>query len=424
MKNKNREIVVKLEILNDELKAIHALEIINNIITGIYYHAYLSDDCKYNDMYFLVKNRHLCGNYIQNFINFVGDSKLITYNDEFDKIKMYFENNIAEKIEITDLFRQCRNEGININSKSCHGGLIDCTVFARFLYDKNLKTKTIKMTGIYKKRKYYQLDELKEDIVEEEDDDEREEEEEVGEIKNKLYKGRFIVIDVDTTSLKRKNCRLIAINGVEVKDGKLTGIFFHTFINKRDYNYDFMYYLAEYNYCLKIKEKLRKFLDFVGDSIIVSHNINYDIGHINKELIKYGLPNINKKNCICTMKILSVLLNYKLKDCASFYKIYGIHDYHKGIVDATVLAFIVCKMGKNNDKHYNIYSYEKKDCEINKKYKIYISYTGKKYHLYSRCGNLICSERITIKKAKKIGFELCKHCKRKKSREINYVKKP
>ena len=29
-----------------------------------------------------------------------------------------------------------------------------------------------------------------------------------------------------------------------------------------------------------------------------------------------------------------------------------------------------------------------------------------------------------IKKAKKIGFELCKHCKRKKSREINYVKKP
>ena len=45
---------------------------------------------------------------------------------------MYFENNIAEKIEITDLFRQCRNEGININSKSCHGGLIDCTVFARF----------------------------------------------------------------------------------------------------------------------------------------------------------------------------------------------------------------------------------------------------------------------------------------------------
>ena len=68
-------------------------------------------------------------------------------------------------------------------------------------------------------------------------------------------------------------------------DGKLTGIFFHAFINKRNYNYDYMYYFAEYNYCLKKSEKLQKFLKFVGNSIIIGHNIRYDIfGH------KYLIP--------------------------------------------------------------------------------------------------------------------------------------
>ena len=46
MKNKNRAIVTKLEILEDELVAIHALEIINNTITGVYFHAYLKKWCK------------------------------------------------------------------------------------------------------------------------------------------------------------------------------------------------------------------------------------------------------------------------------------------------------------------------------------------------------------------------------------------
>ena len=68
-----------------------------------------------------------------------------------------------------------------------------------------------------------------------------------------------------------------------------------------------MYYFAEYNYCLEINEKLKKFLEFVDDSIIVEHNADFDIRHINNELKKYNLPIINKKNYICTMKILKKL---------------------------------------------------------------------------------------------------------------------
>ena len=75
MKDENRFVVTKLEIIDNELVAIHALEIINNIITGVYFHGYLKQDVyQYNDMYYLSKYQ-FGENYIQNFINFVGDSK-------------------------------------------------------------------------------------------------------------------------------------------------------------------------------------------------------------------------------------------------------------------------------------------------------------------------------------------------------------
>ena len=124
------------------------------------------------------------------------------------------------------------------------------------------------MTGIYNKRKYYKR---KEDVEENEDDDDYKEDDEENEEdddndynndkinENKFYKGRFVVIDTDTTSFKKNICKLVEIHGIEVIDGKLTGIYFHTFINKRAYNYDYMYYLAENNYCLKKSKTPKNF---------------------------------------------------------------------------------------------------------------------------------------------------------------------
>ena len=44
---KNRSIVTKLEIIQDELVANHAVEVINNKLTGICFHAYLKDKSQY-----------------------------------------------------------------------------------------------------------------------------------------------------------------------------------------------------------------------------------------------------------------------------------------------------------------------------------------------------------------------------------------
>ena len=120
MEEQNRVIVLKLEAIERELVAIHALEIINDIITGVYFHAYLNKDIKkYNDMYYFAKYKYFGENYMQNFIDFVGNSKLITYNDEFELIEEYFKNNLHENIKLNNnLFRQSLKKKININSKN------------------------------------------------------------------------------------------------------------------------------------------------------------------------------------------------------------------------------------------------------------------------------------------------------------------
>ena len=67
------------------------------------------------------------------------------------------------------------------------------------------------MTGIYNKHKYYKR---KEDVEENEDVDDNYEDDEENEDndddynndkinENKFYKGRFVVIDTDTTSFKK-----------------------------------------------------------------------------------------------------------------------------------------------------------------------------------------------------------------------------
>ena len=59
MEELNRVIVLKLEVEEGKIVAIHALEIIDDIITGIFFHAFLNKNIqKYNDMYYLARYKH------------------------------------------------------------------------------------------------------------------------------------------------------------------------------------------------------------------------------------------------------------------------------------------------------------------------------------------------------------------------------
>lgn len=169
----------------------------------------------------------------------------------------------------------------------------------------------------------------------------------------KFPKGRLVAIDVDTTGVDKKKAKLVAVHAVEIIDNKLTGLFFHMFINKRENNKkEYMNYFSDYDYNVKKENKKQYFLNFIKNSTIVSHNINFDVDFINNE---FGI-NLNKDDCVCTLRILRYILKYPNIESATYF--YGIKiknkDFHNGIVDATALARMVCKMNENEDYYYNI----------------------------------------------------------------------
>ena len=186
-----------------------------------------------------------------------------------------------------------------------------------------------------------------------------------------LNKNRIVAIDCDTDGLSKTNNNLIAIHAIEIIDRKITGKYFHAFINKRKYNGDFIDYLAEYNYHIPVEKKILTFLNFVSESTIVSHNINFDIGFINAEIEKIQdkcknnidkYKKIDTKKCVCTMKIMrNYLWYYSLFNSAIFYDIAAKDfHYHKGIVDVTILGRMICKMVNDPGKNYNVDDYMKK----------------------------------------------------------------
>ena len=102
---------------------------------------------------------------------------------------------------------------------------------------------------------------------------------------------REIVLDTETTGLDpKRGDRLIEIGCIELINRHPTGVEFHAFINPQDRD---VHPDAERIHGISaafLRDKplfqtvATGFLDFIGDSMLVIHNANFDIGFINMEL--------------------------------------------------------------------------------------------------------------------------------------------
>ena len=117
-------------------------------------------------------------------------------------------------------------------------------------------------------------------------------------LKQKVHETSFCVLDLETTGLDMVNDVIINIGAVKLKKGKITKIFeaytkppipipplsteFHGMVD------------AMFEDKPVIGEVLPEFLQFVGDSVIVGHHINFDIRMLHrhlKELYNVGISN-------------------------------------------------------------------------------------------------------------------------------------
>ena len=195
-------------------------------------------------------------------------------------------------------------------------------------------------------------------------------------------KGRYIVLDTETTGLKKED-HIIELGACEILNGNLTGDQFHIYIRPRlkmekrivdihgitNQFYD-EYYKDVYQ---NDKQNLLNFSKWVGNSIIFAHNAPFDMNTINKELFYWCLHEIPVIRYRCSMRIFREIVSKNeplydekytsLEKCCEYFGL-NTNDkiFHNALFDSYMTARLICKLYEKIDSDPILY----KDFDYNK----------------------------------------------------------
>ena len=187
-------------------------------------------------------------------------------------------------------------------------------------------------------------------------------------------KGRYIVLDTETTGLKKED-HIIELGACEIENGMLTGVQFHILLRPRLIMEEVIvqihgitnkYYDDFYKDVYKTdKDNLLNFLKWVGDSIIFAHNAPFDMNIINKELYFWGFHEISIMRYRCSMRIFreiasksDSLLDEKytsLEKCCEYFGLRTDKVFHNALYDSYMTAKLICKLYQKIDSDPVLY---------------------------------------------------------------------
>jgi DNA helicase-2/ATP-dependent DNA helicase PcrA len=177
---------------------------------------------------------------------------------------------------------------------------------------------------------------------------------------------RIVVFDTETTGLDVKEDDIIQIAAIEIIEG-VPGKVFEVYI---DTNRDFqeaekIHHISKQylvNNAIKKHSALSNFIDFVDNSTLIAHNLEYDYKILNSNLEKTGLPSISQyiklyDSVDIAQRLYPNLPRYKLEYLLKAFNIEG-ENSHNAIDDvkATVGLIKHCvsdiELTKSSRKNY------------------------------------------------------------------------
>ena len=171
----------------------------------------------------------------------------------------------------------------------------------------------------------------------------------------------YVAFDLETTGLSSQNDRIIEIGAVIMKNGVETDRF-QTFVDpERKLEQKIVDLTGIRDDMLvgapKIEEVLPKFLEFVGDRVLVAHNSDFDTGFIRAECVRLGYPyNFTAADTlILSQNLLPQLNKFKL-DIVSNALSLPEFNHHRAADDSVTCGLIMHHLCRKLEVEHNVHS--------------------------------------------------------------------
>ena len=174
----------------------------------------------------------------------------------------------------------------------------------------------------------------------------------------------YAAFDLETTGLSSRTDRIIEIGAVILKNGQEIDRF-QTFVDpERKLDRKIVELTGITDEMLvgapSIQEVLPKFLEFVGDRVLVAHNSDFDTGFIRAECQRQGLPYgyTAADTLILSQNLLPQLNKFKL-DIVSNALSLPEFNHHRAADDAMTCGLIMHRLMKKLEEEHDIHTLQK-----------------------------------------------------------------
>lgn len=169
-------------------------------------------------------------------------------------------------------------------------------------------------------------------------------------IKNNLQKSKnlmkfvddYVLVDIETTGLSPINDDIIEIGAIKVINNKIVDKYSQLIQINKSLSPFITNLTGITNNMLKSGKEpnivFNEFVNFVGEEVIIGHNVNFDLGFLTnkcKKYIDYNLTNDYIDTMYLARKLVPDSTNYKLGTLAKYFNI-SYEGAHRGLKDVEI----------------------------------------------------------------------------------------
>lgn len=167
----------------------------------------------------------------------------------------------------------------------------------------------------------------------------------------------FVVLDTETTGFSFQEDRILSIGALKVKGQSiLVQEVFDIYLEQERFNKESVpvhgLLKKGQRECISEVEALKKFLEYIGNSIIVAHHAGFDMGMLNAALQRNGLPKLKNmvldtgvlyRKTLIKSYLVQPKIQYTLDELAEKFSI-SKKDRHTALGDAYITAVAFLKI--------------------------------------------------------------------------------